>query len=603
MMYLAPAWSYIKIMLYFCRSFEMRRLFIYLMMSVLVHLLAGCEDKGVTAALADVSGLIANGRSDSALILLDSLESGELRLDRHSRMLCRLYRQNAYNKLDTIFRSTDEAQALADYFDDNGTPNEQMLAYYLLGRAYYDIKEAPMALSSFLKASERADTTAADCDFRQLSRVYGQMGEIFYYQNLMEQSLQCDDKSIEYGFRGKDTLNAILSMAGKISPYYNLSKLDSAIYIAEQASALAHLHGYEDISAGILGGIISALVEKGELIKAKHYMDQYELGSGYFDKQGNIEKGRETYYYSKGLWYLYSNHLDSAEFFFRKELRDGKNFNNQNAGSRGLALLFQKTHKPDSAAKYALYSYAMNDSAYAQMATHEVEKAKAMYDYSRNQEIAQQEQHRAAQEHERLLWIVFLLILVTMISASLIRRERRKRKEVRDKYDSMVSALAQTHSDVLMLRSHETELSRMIKEKEEKIDLLNESIFSYQDKVGAQKEFAENLLLESSDYKDLRIKGARGVPLSESDWQHIFVMIINTLPNFYKFISSKKFELNDKEFKTCILIRLHLPPGDIAKMLDVSPAYITKIRNSMMKKLFGVEGKSKELDAMLMDFS
>lgn len=277
----------------------MRRLFIYLMMSVLVHLLAGCEDKGVTAALADVSGLIANGRSDSALILLDSLESGELRLDRHSRMLCRLYRQNAYNKLDTIFRSTDEAQALADYFDDNGTPNEQMLAYYLLGRAYYDIKEAPMALSSFLKASERADTTAADCDFRQLSRVYGQMGEIFYYQNLMEQSLQCDDKSIEYGFRGKDTLNAILSMAGKISPYYNLSKLDSAICIAEQASALAHLHGYEDISAGILGGIISALVEKGELIKAKHYMDQYKLGSGYFDKQGNIEKGRETYYYSK----------------------------------------------------------------------------------------------------------------------------------------------------------------------------------------------------------------------------------------------------------------------------------------------------------------
>ncbi len=60
-------------MLYFCRSFEMMRLFIYLMMSVLVHLLAGCEDKGVTAALADVNGLIANGRSDSALILLDSL--------------------------------------------------------------------------------------------------------------------------------------------------------------------------------------------------------------------------------------------------------------------------------------------------------------------------------------------------------------------------------------------------------------------------------------------------------------------------------------------------------------------------------------------------
>ena len=581
----------------------MRRLFIYLMMSVLVHLLAGCEDKGVTAALADVSGLIANGRSDSALILLDSLESGELRLDRHSRMLCRLYRQNAYNKLDTIFRSTDEAQALADYFDDNGTPNEQMLAYYLLGRAYYDLHEAPMALRYYQIAVERADTTADDCNYRQLSRVYGQMGYLFYYQNLMEKSLQCDDKSIEYGLKGKDTLNAILSMPSKSASFDMLSKKDSAIYIAEQASALAYLHGYEDISAAILGGIISDLVEKGELIKAKQYMNQYESGSGYFDKQGNIEKGRETYYYSKGLWYLYCNHLDSAEFFFRKELRDGKDFNNQNAGSRGLALLFQKTHKPDSAAKYALYSYAMNDSVYAQMATDKVEQMQALYDYSRHQEIAQREQHRADKEHQRLLWIVFLLVLVVMISASLIRKEKRKRREVRDKYDSMVSTLAQMQTDVLMLRSHETELSQVIREKEKKIDKLNEAIFSYQNKTGKQKESSEGLLLESPDYSDLRVKAARGIVLSENDWQRIYVMIINSLPNFYKFITSKKFELNDKEFKTCILIRLRLSPGDIAKMLNVSPAYITKIRNSMMKKLFDVVGKSKELDAMLMEIS
>ena len=245
----------------------------------------------------------------------------------------------------------------------------------------------------------------------------------------------------------------------------------------------------------------------------------------------------------------------------------------------------------------------MNDSAYAQMATQEVEKAKAMYDYTRNQEIAQQEQHRADQEHEKLLRIVFLLLFVALISASLIRKERRKRKEVRDKYDRMVSTLAQTQSDVLILRSHETELSQMIREKEEKIDQLNEAIFSNKNMLRLQKESAESLLLESPDYKDLRIKGARGVVLSESDWQHIYIIIINTLPNFYKFISSKKFELNDKEFKTCILIRLHLPPGDIAKMLNVTPAYITKIRNSMMKKLFGMEGKSKELDVMLMDIS
>ena len=97
----------------------------------------------------------------------------------YAEMQERLHQLNAFNKADSIFRSTDEAQALVDYFEDHGTPNEQMLAYYLLGRAYHDLHEAPMALKYFQIASERADTTATDCDYAQLSRVYGQMSSVF----------------------------------------------------------------------------------------------------------------------------------------------------------------------------------------------------------------------------------------------------------------------------------------------------------------------------------------------------------------------------------------------------------------------------------------
>ena len=81
------------------------------------------------------------------------------------------------------------------------------------------------------------------------------------------------------------------------------------------------------------------------------------------------------------------------------------------------------------------------------------------------------------------------------------------------------------------------------------------------------------------------------------------MMAIDILPNFYKLISSRKLDLNDKEFKTCILIRMHFTPKDIANMLGVSQPYITKIRNNMMPKLFGVEGNSKELDERLMQYT
>ena len=138
---------------------------------------------------------------------------------------------DAFNRADSIFRSTDEAQALVDYFEKHGTPNEQMLAYYLLGRAYHDLHEAPMALKYFQIASERADTTATDCDYAQLSRVYGQMSAVFYQQNLMRQSLEKANLSEMYGWKGKDTLNALISKGGKIFAYKRLSEPDSAIII------------------------------------------------------------------------------------------------------------------------------------------------------------------------------------------------------------------------------------------------------------------------------------------------------------------------------------------------------------------------------------
>ena len=510
------------------------------------------------------------------------------------------------NKVDTLFRSTDEARELADYFDDHGTPNEQMLAYYLLGRAYYDIHEAPMALSCFQTASEKADTTAADCDFRQLSRVYGQMSNIFYQQGLYEQELECEDLSARYGWKGNDPLTAICSLAGKIYVNKKQKKSDSAIIICEKTINLLDSCGYSKQAASYYATILRELVDKGDILKAKEYMAKYENESGYFDSNNNIEKGREAYYYSKGYYFMAINVYDSAEYYFRKELRDGKDFNNQNGGSRGLALLFQKTHQPDSAAKYALYSYEMNDSAYAQMATREVEKVQGMYDYSRNQIIAEEAKEKAERE-QRIVWAVLsILVLLMMVSAYIAREVYKKRQEMQEAYSRKVSDLAKAQSDIVRLRSlaeHTEELSSLIAEKETEMQKMAIEIDSYKERLGTQRESAESRLEESDIYHELTKKAGKAVELTNDDWHQVNVLAIETLPNFYKFISSKKLELNDKEFKTCMLVRMHFAPKDIANMLGVSQAYITKLRNNMMPKLFGMEGNSKELDEKLMQFT
>lgn len=589
--------------------------------------LASCSDRREYVNALNHAERIIDDNPDSALIILDGLIVQQQNSDTHYMMQCRLHRLNALNKLDTLFLSTDEPQTLADYFDRHGTSNEQMLAYYLLGRAYYDTHEAPMALSCFQKAVESADTIVDDCNYRLLSRVYGQKAALFYHQNLMENALNNADLSIRYAFIGRDTINAIMSMSGKINIFYDLSMIDSAISVGESASELALSHGYRALSAAILGGVIGKLVEKGEINKARQYIDRYESESGYFDSDHHIEEGKETYYYVKGLYYLATNHLDSAEHLFRRELTDGEDFNNQNAGARGLALLYQKKQIPDSAAKYALYSYAMNDSLYAQMAMNKVEQMQALYDYSRHQEIAQAERdkrEKAEKENETIVNICVLLLILVVAALYFFRQERNKRKREHQKYDDSVSRLAkaqvelnklrshqeeyavllsQTEEEVEQLRTQEMDLNQIIADKEREVARLNADVESYKEKIKTQKVNVEAAFEESDIYQHLKKKAAKAEVISDEEWQDIYAMTIKLLPNFYKLISSNKHKLNDKEFKTCILIRLLFIPKEIAYMVGLSQPSITKIRNNMMKKLFDEEGKSKELDERLKDYS
>ncbi len=522
---------------------------------------------------------------------------------KHAEMQDRLHQLNAFNRADSIFRSTDEAQALVDYFEDHGTPNEQMLAYYLLGRAYHDLHEAPMALKYFQIASERADTTATDCDYAQLSRVYGQMSFVFYQQNLMRLSIKFSELEEQCAWKGKDTLNALRGMIGKVAPYKKLHIPDSAVIICEKVSNLAYNYGKQTFSAAVLGSIIRSLVDSGKIAKAGTYMDRYERMSGYFDKNNNIEKGRETYYNVKGFYYLTTNNIGSAAFYFRKELREAKDFNNQNAGALGLALLFQKTHQPDSAAKYALYSYEMNDSVYAQMATKDVERIQAMYDYSRNQMLAEQAKDIAdkARAKIQLISIAFFLFFIAVVFIA--REVLKKQKEERSKYKNNVSLLAKTQADVIRLRSYGSELSQMLEEKEKDSARLSAEIEKYKERVGLQKESADALLAKSTVYEYIKKSADKALVLSDDDWHQVHMMVIEILPNFYKLISAKRSELNDNEFKTSILIRLHFTPKDVANMLNVTQPYITKVCKSLMQKLFGEDGKSKDLSERLRLYS
>ena len=505
---------------------------------------------------------------------------------------------NERNRNDQPFTAAD-VQPYVDFFDSHGTSNDQLLAYYLLGRSYHEQGEAPMALKYYQQAIECADTTSSDCDYAQLCRVYGQMSELYYWQSLYHNQLDSEIKAYKYALLANDSITAFIIETSMIEVYKELHETSTAINLSEKVFSEFMDIDEEQQAAISQSAILSEYLNLKQYKKAKDIIDLYVSKSGLFDKEGNIEKGREIFFYLEGRYYLETNNLDSAEYFFRKELHDGNDFNNQNAGAKGLALLYQEKNMPDSAAKYALYAYEMNDSLFAHTATETVERMHAMYDYSNYQEIARKKTEEAREERLNrqiaIGSIVFIVLFFSFVTYFLIRKEKKGLK----KYLSILQELKQMRYETKSLKLHETEYRKLILEKEERIAELEK----YASKYGKQLYFttanAERCLHESVTYKRIAVIAARGQRLTDTDWKDISMIIAEYLPGFEDFMEVNRPQLKANEYPLCILLRMHFKAVEIAGMLNLSKSQVSQLCSDIMRKVFDKKGSSKELSANL----
>lgn len=487
----------------------------------------------------------------TVFILLLALTCCTTEADRN-RMRAGLDSINVRNRNGQPF-TVGDVQPYVDFFDEHGTPNDRLLAHYLLGLAYYDHGEAPMALQCYQNAVDCADTTTVDCDYAQLARVYGQMAQVFYSQGLYRQQLDYEQLSVQYAWKGNDTLLAIQNYEQEIYAYRMLGIVDSITYICQQVSNLYRKYGYKSYAARALVSGMRTLISNKEYTKAKNYIDIYDNESGYFDSDGNIEHGREIYYDIKGLYYIGIGKLDSARYFFQKEISKGKDFNNQNAAAKGLALLYKKQHQSDSSAKYAIYAYTMLDSLYAQRSTKEVERMQAMYDYTRHQNIAHQEQKKANQRTV-IIWIcVGIIIIICLFTYIVIRELARKREMIEQKYLQSQSAIELAQSDIAKLRKNEETNSELISEKEQIIREQETIMKALLQRDTRSQSMADRRFKATDIYEKFEQLSIVGQKPTNVEWEQMKEQLFKYYPEFKDFMSKHERQLNDKEFKTCFI--------------------------------------------------
>ena len=429
------------------------------------------------------------------------------------------------------------AESLVMHFDRHGDANEQMRAKFILGCTYINLGELPRALVTFNEAADCADTTLTDCNYKVLSLIHTQCAMIYHTQIQPRSELKELRLAEYYAWKDKDTLQAIKRYSQQSGAYDFLKMPDSVLFVKERAARLFRKIGKPDRAARTLGGsTITSLLKKGEISKALEYCRIYELESGLFDEDKNIAKGFEIYYYIKGECYLATHQPDSAEYWFRKELHDGKDIRNQIAGSKGLQEVFEQKKISDSVAKYATLAYELNDSAYSLSEMENIQKFQASYNYNYHRFLAKQKEAEA-----KIAWLTaVVVILVTGILLWYFFRRYRLFKHA-----------------ALDYRLKNAEITKRL------------------------KSMARS---NPPQYPTL------------DDWKQLRAFVEHEIPAFHNLMNSGVSPLTEMEYDICLLVRVYILPNEIAKLKKCVPSYVSNIRKNLLKKVFGKEGNADEFD-------
>lgn len=575
----------------------MKKLPLVLLAIVSLFVLADCHGDKQYDDLLQQADSIMNIDDDSAKVAIKLLDKAKPQLNDFSkaqRMRYQLLYHKAMNKADILFSSDSIMKNVVAYYEKHGTSNERMLAYYMLGCVYRDIHEAPLALEYYNKATEQADTVSQDCDYSTLYRIYSQMGVLFEKQYLFNQEFIAYNKATKYAYMAKDTLNALLCY---MNSYIDLNQNDSIIARNLRAANLLRKHGYNYYANMAFGSNYPYYIKKNDYIKAKEAFEEYKKIN--FEGNSNYKDASAYLLYNQGMYYLFANQLDSAHISFQKSYIYAQSYSNKCAATKGLAKYYTKTNNSALAAKYALLSSEYNDSSLYELRESQLQQMQAMYDYSRNQKLAKEAEYKAKQRLNTIYLIIISSCLILLSAVYIYRKNIRKRNHkllvAQRLYKASILKLQTTKTELAHLKNlNETKIAALIKEKEAVIENLQKEINQYES-IHSGRNLVEinKQLMDTFVYKKLAyIECHPQEKITNETWDNLEETLEGMIPS----LANIKLKLSKKEYRICLLTRLHFSPSAISCFMQCNLPDISMSRKRMLSKLCEKDGKPKELD-------
>lgn len=488
-------------------------------------------------------------------------------------MKWRMLMATAQNKLYMHMPTDSAFSEVVAYYDRNGSDNEKMQSRYLLGCIYRDMNDAPKAIECYNYVLEHFSDIDSQEGYKLLALSYGEKADLLYAQLLLPKAIAAYNNAILYSEKCNDSLLLANNYNYKSFAYSLLNMYDSAIVANETSTKILLALNRKTDAAIVYGCNMINYLKKKDFVKLKKAVDMYEFNSGLFH-DGEIEKGKEIFYYFKASYYLNVNNLDSASYYFYKNLSLCSDYNNKHAATEGLAQVYTLINNKDSIAKYTTLASAWNDSLYLNKNSELSAKNEALYSYNSYKRSAAKSMHENQTTKFSYRIVLVLIVILILLGIFFIRKKTQK-----------------------VWWRHNQLLTKMKKYRDESKSIADNKILENtkldRDNWKEELELTIHLAIEDRDilkhFDELLIPQNVKLHPNQNDWTNIIILMKKYKPKTYDFLTNN-MSLSAQELKVCILVVFGYTSGDIAILLQATNQRVSNIKSTLGMKLFNTSG-------------
>lgn len=568
-----------------------------LLLASLLLLLLSCRDESGTLDLLNKSEALLATNPDSAYTLLNSVSVAEQKNNKLLARWCMLTAECA-NKLHEDMPHTNWLLQAQQWYNKQGTPEEQARIGLFLGRAYAEEKEFEKAMTTYVETLETANKNKI---YSQAGYISSYMGDLYEFKDMPNEARHKYEEGANYFIKAGNKRSYALALRDIAYSWTYIDSISIALACMEKADSIVVALNDKRAMASTKNGLGNLYEMNGDYEKAEECLLQsLDLNN----------KNNNATYLALSSMYTQSGNLEKARFY----LNVAKNQTKQVDVPIGIIyqeyLLAKANNNIEEALKYFEQYYAAADSVTVLQNNSNITKIEKKY--LQEKILKENSELRITKQWYFFLIIILLIICLIIVLLYLIRSKKQqakiyyqqltldnnrfiinslneKIKEGDGELSLLKNKLDTVNKEIDSRKAFE-EQQKIYKQQKRELEQINNEIIEIRREKLFSSPIAKKVIKLSQSVK----AGANKSPLTAKDWYAIQQQVNEIYISLPQFLKNEATPLTTSDIECCYLSFFNLDPQAESILLNIDPASASR-RRSRLREKFNIKGQNASL--------